>query len=119
MRKSIEYFAGKWTNWEDGPFPAPLSAYGHISLFLVPFSQYQQLNEKRDKLTEIRMKNISKRPERTPSSGGKSSTFMKDNNSAPLAIGRPKKNDFYPIPLSLLQGEFAQFKQDIVSGPLD
>lgn len=65
------------------------------------------------------MKNISKRPERAPSLGGKCSTFMKDNESAPLAIGRPKKREFYPVPLSLLQGEFAQFKQDIVSGPLD
>ena len=34
-------------------------------------------------------------------------------------MGRPKDNDSYPIPLSLFHSEFAQFKQDIVSGPRD
>ena len=65
------------------------------------------------------MKNLSKHPEKAPSTGAKVSTFITDNELAPIAIGRPKKKDFYPVPISLLQPEFAQFREDIVSGPLD
>lgn len=34
-------------------------------------------------------------------------------------MGRPKNNDFYPIPISLFHAEFASFKEDLVSGPVD
>lgn len=117
----LEYYNGYWHTWESGPLPASIPPKDpvFVSVFLVPLSSYKRLNEERDKLTELRVRNISKRPEKAPSSGSHASTFMKDNESAPLAIGRPKRDDFYPIPLSLLQPEFAQFKEDIVSGPLD
>ncbi|KAE9388589.1 hypothetical protein BT96DRAFT_1025391, partial [Gymnopus androsaceus JB14] len=117
---SVEYFTGKWINWEDGPFPASLPPEGsrHISVFIAPLSQYEQLNEERDKLTELRMENLSKHPEKAPSTGAKTSTFIKDNKSAPIAIGRPKEKYSYPVPISILQPEFAQFRKDIVSGPL-
>jgi hypothetical protein len=122
QRPHVEYYTGHWQVWESGPLPAstPPNDPVSISVFLVPRSKYQKLNEDRDKLTEIRMKNISNlRLEKSPSSGAHASTFMKDNQTAPLAIGRPKTDDLYPVPISLLQGEFAQFKLDIVSGPLN
>ncbi|KAF9065541.1 hypothetical protein BDP27DRAFT_1366332 [Rhodocollybia butyracea] len=39
--------------------------------------------------------------------------------SASLATGLLKRDDYYPIPLSLLQHEFAAFSQNVVFGPLD
>lgn len=77
------------------------------------------LSEQWDKLTELRVKSISKHPRNAPSSGADPSTFMKEQKSNPIAIGRPKNYDSYPIPLSLFHAEFAQFKEDIVSGPLE
>ena len=89
-----------------------------ISIFLVPGSQYNWLEEV-NKLTALQTKNISKRPERTLSTGVRTSTSANDQNYNPIAIGRPMCNDFYHPPVSLFQAEFSQFKEDIVSGPID
>ncbi|KAF9062703.1 hypothetical protein BDP27DRAFT_1336206 [Rhodocollybia butyracea] len=118
----VEYYTGYWHIWESDPLPVPIPPKGPsvvVSVFLVPRSSYDQLNEERDRLTEIRMNNISKRTPKAPSTGAHVSTFISDAKSAPLGIGRPKSKDLYPVPLSLLQAEFAKFKQDVVSGPLD
>ncbi|KAF9060692.1 hypothetical protein BDP27DRAFT_1370289 [Rhodocollybia butyracea] len=97
------------------PLPVPIPPRNHIliSVFLVPRSQYTQLD---DSLTEIRLKNISKPPDKSPSVGGQASTSTPHYRET---LGRPKQENFHPIPLSLLQPEFVQFKQDITSGPLD
>jgi hypothetical protein len=118
---SVEYFSGYWHNWEAGPLPVPLPPRDppSISVFLVPSSQYRQLNEERDKLTELRTEVYSKRPEQIPSKGSSVSAFIKAQKSDPIAIGRPKREDFYHIPVSLFHPAFAQFKDDLVSGPLD
>ncbi|KAJ4469929.1 hypothetical protein C8J55DRAFT_479485 [Lentinula edodes] len=117
----VEYYAGYWRLWETGPLPAPVPPIDpvSISVLLVPRSQYAQLNEKRDKLTDLRVKNILQRPQKAPSNGATASTFINDHRSNPIAIGRPKQDDFYHVPISLFHAEFAQFREDIVSGALD
>lgn len=84
----------------------------------MPLSQYKVLNEERDKLTELREENLSKRPEKPPSLGAKVSIFIDDHQPTPDDIGRPKRVDHYHVPISPFQAEFAEFK-DIISGPLD
>ncbi|KAJ4469916.1 hypothetical protein C8J55DRAFT_479460 [Lentinula edodes] len=117
----VEYKTGYWHIWEPGPAPVPVlpNDSASISVFLVPDSQYAQLNEERDKLTSLRVKNIFQRPQKAPSKGATASTFINDHKSNPIAIGRPKQDDFYHVPISLFYAEFAQFKEDIVSGTLD
>lgn len=118
----VEYYTGYWHIWESDPLPVSILPKGPsvvVSVFLVPRSSYDQLNEERDRLTKLRMNNISKHTPKAPSTGAYVSTFILDTKSAPLGIGRPKSKDFYPVPLFLLQAEFAKFKQEVVSGPLD
>ncbi|KAJ3887214.1 hypothetical protein GG344DRAFT_80954 [Lentinula edodes] len=117
----VEYKTGYWRVWVSGPLPAPVPPIDpvSISVFIVPRSQYAQLNEARDKLTDLRVKNIFQRPQKAPSKGATASTFINDHKSNPIAIGRPKQDDFYHVPISLFHAEFAQFKEDIVSGALD
>ncbi|KAF8829403.1 hypothetical protein HHX47_DHR3001210 [Lentinula edodes] len=73
--------------WESGPLPAPVSLIDpvSISVFIVPRSQYAQLNEARDKLTDLRVKNIFQRPQKAPSKGATASTFINDHKSNPCA----------------------------------
>ncbi|KAF9062854.1 hypothetical protein BDP27DRAFT_1406067, partial [Rhodocollybia butyracea] len=88
----VEYYIGYWHIWEGGPLPAPS-----------PPEAPDFLNKKNDTLTQLRVKNISKYPEMASSnsaSASNTSTLVKDNLStpAPLAIGRPKRDNYYPIP---------------------
>ncbi|KAJ3847706.1 hypothetical protein EV368DRAFT_87425 [Lentinula lateritia] len=117
----VEYKTGYWRVWESGPLPAPVPPIDpvSISVFLVPDSQCAQPNEERDKLTDLRVKNIFQCPQKAPSKGATASTFIDDHKSNPIAIGRPKQDDFYHVPISLFHAEFAQFREDIVSGALD
>ncbi|KAJ3876009.1 hypothetical protein F5051DRAFT_430107 [Lentinula edodes] len=96
----VAYHAGYWHIWQPGPAP-------------VPVPSNDSLNKERDKLTDLRVKNIFQRPQKTPSKGAIASTFI------PIAIGRPKQDEFYHVPISLFHAEFAQFKEDIVSGALE
>ncbi|KAJ3806879.1 hypothetical protein F5876DRAFT_68573 [Lentinula aff. lateritia] len=56
---------------------------------------------------------------KAPSQGATTSTFINDHKSNPIAIGRPKQDGLYHVPISPSHAEFAQFKEDIVSGAID
>ncbi|GAV99187.1 hypothetical protein LENED_000627 [Lentinula edodes] len=79
----VEYKTGYWRVWESGPLPAPSPLIDpvSISVFIVPRSQYAQLHEARDKLTDLRVKNIFQRPQKAPSKGATASTFINDHKS--------------------------------------
>ncbi|KAJ4487198.1 hypothetical protein C8J55DRAFT_604313 [Lentinula edodes] len=72
---------GVWPSSCNVPLIDPVS----ISVFIVPRSQYAQLNEARDKLTDLRVKNIFQRPQKAPSKGATASTFINDHKSNPCA----------------------------------
>ncbi|KAJ3931132.1 MAG: hypothetical protein NXY57DRAFT_1081734 [Lentinula lateritia] len=75
---AVEYYAGYWQIWESGPLPAPVPLIDpvSVSVFIVPRSQYAQLNEARDKF---------QRPQKAPSKGATASTFINDHKSNPCA----------------------------------
>ncbi|KAJ3912955.1 hypothetical protein F5877DRAFT_71964 [Lentinula edodes] len=79
----VEYKTGYWRVWESGPLPAPSPLIDpvSISVFIVPRSQYAQLHEARDKLTDLRVKNIFQRPQKAPAKGATASTFINDHKS--------------------------------------
>ncbi|KAF5335612.1 hypothetical protein D9757_015360 [Collybiopsis confluens] len=116
----LQYFRGEWEVWETGEYPKSLTKDGpFVNVFVVPVSQFRVLNEQQDRLTELRVINISKRPAEAPSSGARPSIFNEEQKRNPIAMGRPKTSDHFDIPISLLHPTFAQFKKNIVSGPID
>ncbi|KAF5368670.1 hypothetical protein D9757_010208 [Collybiopsis confluens] len=115
-----QYFSGEWEVWETGAYPRELTEAGpFVDVFVVPISQYETLSEEEDKLTELRVSNISKRDAETPSIGARPSIFADRQKRNPIAMGRPKTAHHYGIPIPLLHPAFAKFKEDIVSGPID
>ncbi|KAF4607398.1 hypothetical protein EYR38_001469 [Pleurotus pulmonarius] len=111
----VEYFAGSWTVWEDMDVPAPVANAdaNYVSVFIVPQQQYDELNEERDILTELRQAQPGFQSTDTPSSGAHPSAFRARKSPDAFEFNRPKPVDHYPIPISLLQPEFGRFKRDV------
>ncbi|KAF5347362.1 hypothetical protein D9757_015170 [Collybiopsis confluens] len=111
----------EWNVWDGGKYPLevlPAEQGTFIYVFVVPLSDYL-LTETRDHLTQLRINTISSRVADSPSKGAQPSRFAAKQKRRPLAIGRPKNSSFYPIPISLLNPDFARFKKDLISAPIE
>jgi hypothetical protein len=105
----------------------PSTGEYHCLLAMVPFMLYSahpkdkidHEGEERDVLTELRLRNVARRPTKPPSDGAKLSIFAKDQlGTAHVECGRPRPKDM-PVPLALLFKPFGSFRDDFRTGTPD
>lgn len=82
-------------------------------MFIVPQQQYDELNEERDPLIDLRRAQGGFQSTDTPSTGANPSILCERQASHTYEFNRPRPGVYYPIPVSLLQPEFGHFRRDV------